>query len=188
MVGELRDRETVDIALRAAMTGHLVLSTLHTNDAISSTLRLVDMGAESYIVSATLRGIMAQRLVRRICKNCSMEKELTPFEKIWVNNVTNGAMDDVKFKQGKGCTYCHQSGYKGRIGVYELLVWDPIFANALANNDPAEFARLANKQKTFRPLALSALDFATVGVTTVSEVMRIVGENIFETQERAEIP
>jgi MSHA biogenesis protein MshE len=172
--------------MRAAMTGHLVLSTLHTNDAISSTLRLIDMGAESYIVSAVLRGIMAQRLVRRVCKNCVTEYKLTPFEKMWVTQVSNGAYDNVTFKMGIGCTYCHQTGYKGRVGVYELLVWEPTFAEPLANNDPAEFSRRANKQKTFRPLALSALDFAAQGITTVSEVMRIVGENIYETQERAE--
>jgi MSHA biogenesis protein MshE len=188
MVGELRDKETVDIALRAAMTGHLVLSTLHTNDAISSTLRLIDMGAEAFVVSAVLRGIMAQRLVRRICKNCMREEKLTPFQKIWVDNVAGGAFSSAQFKYGIGCTYCHNTGYKGRIGVYELLVWHPSFADALNRNDPTEFARLANMQETFRPLALSALDFAALGITTVSEVMRIVGESVFENEARTEAP
>jgi MSHA biogenesis protein MshE len=179
MIGELRDQETVDIALRAAMTGHFVLSTLHTNDAISSVLRLVDMGAESYIVAAVLRGIMAQRLVRRICANCAKEVALTAQELVWITNV-DPAYADMKFKHGEGCTYCHHTGYKGRIGVYELLVWEPIFANALYQNDPVEFARLANLQKTFRPLVLSGLDFAKQGITTVSEVMRIIGESMQE--------
>jgi MSHA biogenesis protein MshE len=187
MIGELRDQETVDIALRAAMTGHFVLSTLHTNDAISSTLRLIDMGAESYIVSAVLRGILAQRLVRRICKNCSRDAEPTPFQKIWISKVSKGDFSAAKFKEGAGCTYCHNTGYKGRIGVYELLVWHPSFAEALNHNDPIEFARVANLQETFRPLALSALDFAAQGITTINEVMRIVGESVYETESRNEI-
>ncbi len=173
MVGELRDEETVAIAIRAAMTGHLVLSTLHTNDAISSTLRLIDMGAESYLIAAVLRGIMAQRLVRRNCKNCLRPVELTPAEKIWLQDVAGPEYLNYPYMHGAGCNYCHNTGIKGQIGIFELLVWDTPLAEALrANNIPA-FKKAAYQQETFRPLTFSGLDLAVQGITTVSEVMRI---------------
>ncbi len=178
MVGELRDSETVAIALRAAMTGHFVLSTLHTNDAISSTLRLLDMGAENYIVAAVLRGIVAQRLVRRNCINCARITELTSQEKIWISNVIGDSGASFFYQKGIGCTYCHNTGYKGQIGVFELLTWNAELAEILCRNDPAEFSRVAQRQVTFRPLALSGLDIVKQGITTVSEIMRIAGEGI----------
>jgi MSHA biogenesis protein MshE len=182
MVGELRDEETVDIALRSAMTGHFVLSTLHTNDAISSALRLLDMGAEGYLIASVLRGIIAQRLVRRICRNCIHDTELSSQENIWVNAVGGSFYSVLKFKQGAGCSYCHHTGYKGQIGVFEILELTPPLVDALRINDATSFSMLAKKQATFRPLVLSGLDLAASGVTTISEVIRIAGENMQETK------
>jgi MSHA biogenesis protein MshE len=173
MVGELRDQETAAIAIRAAMTGHLVLSTLHTNDAISTTLRLIDMGAESFLVAAVLRGIMAQRLVRRNCQNCSRPAELTPLEKIWLESAAGPKYLTMQYVRGLGCNYCHNTGVKGQIGVFELLVWDLALAEAVRSGNFDEFSKAAHKQETFQPLVMSGLDLAVKGITTVSEVMRI---------------
>jgi MSHA biogenesis protein MshE len=172
LVGELRDQETASIAIRAAMTGHLVLSTLHTNDALSTTMRLLDMGVEGYLVAAVLRGIMAQRLVRRICKKCTHVVDISTQEKIWLTAVAPTALQ-LPFHQGKGCNYCNNTGYKGQIGVYELLEWTGELAEALRQADTKKLAALAKQQPTFRPLVLSGLDFAIQGITTLSEVMRI---------------
>jgi MSHA biogenesis protein MshE len=181
MVGELRDQETAVIALRAAMTGHMVLSTLHTNDAISSTLRLIDMGAEPYLVASVLRGIIAQRLVRRICKNCMKDAELSVQEKSWITGISDTALASQHYKIGVGCNYCHHTGYKGQVGVFEYLEWSNELAEALRKNDTDEFVRVAHRQETFRPLALSGVDLAIKGLTTISEVMRIAGEGIYES-------
>jgi MSHA biogenesis protein MshE len=183
LVGELRDQETAAIAIRAAMTGHLVLSTLHTNDAISSTMRLVDMGVEPYLVASVLRGIMAQRLVRRNCKKCVQAVTPTPQEKIWLAAVADPSITTATFKQGKGCNYCNNTGYKGQIGVYELLEWNADLAEALRNSSGAEkIAAIARNQETFHPLVLSGLDLAVQGLTTISEVMRISDLGFQESQ------
>ncbi len=173
LVGELRDQETAVIAIRAAMTGHLVLSTLHTNDAISTTMRLLDMGVESYLVAAVLRGIMAQRLVRRNCVKCLVPAKLSIQETVWLTAIAGEKALKLPFKQGKGCNYCNGTGYKGQIGVYELLEWTAELAELLRQNDMKKFAETAKSQSTFRPLVLSGLDFAIEGITTISEVMRI---------------
>lgn len=183
MVGELRDQETVSIALRAAMTGHLVLTTLHTNDAISSALRLVDMGAETYLISAVLRGILAQRLVRRICKNCAKEVTLSQQELNWIRNVANESYVSRHYHRGLGCTYCHNTGYKGQIGIFELLMWQPALTAALQAMDTAKFAEVAAQQETFKPLLISALDLAASGITSLSEVMRIMGESFLDEDD-----
>jgi MSHA biogenesis protein MshE len=183
MIGELRDQETVAIALRAAMTGHLVLTTLHTNDAMSSALRLIDMGAEPYLVSAVLRGVLAQRLIRRICQNCKHERSLSPQEKAWILDVVGEAYTAFPYHHGYGCTYCHNTGYKGQIGVFELLEWEPALTQALHSMDIKALASIGQKQKTFTPLILSALDLAVQGVTSIYEVMRMTGEGQLMTPE-----
>ncbi len=184
MVGELRDQETVLIALRAALTGHLVLSTLHTNDAISSAMRLIDMGAESYLVAAVLRGILAQRLVRKICEACAKDTELTPQEKVWVSSVAGPAFAQLTYREGRGCNYCRNAGYKGQIGVFELLELDVPLIDALRDRNIKEFTHLARQQETYRPLVLSGLDMAVKGITTVSEVLRIVGEAFIDEEDK----
>jgi MSHA biogenesis protein MshE len=180
MIGELRDQETVAIAIRAAMTGHFVFSTLHTNDAISSAIRLIDMGAEGYLIATVLRAIIAQRLVRRICLNCITEEALTPQQQIWLSSIEGFNYKGQSFKKGTGCTYCHNTGYKGQIGIFEMLEINTGLGNALRKNDTGEFIRLAKEDSSFKPLILSGLELVTASVTSVDEIMRVTGEGLLE--------
>ena len=174
MVGEMRDHETVEIGLRGALTGHLVLSTLHTNDAITSALRLIDMGAAGFLVGSSLRAVIAQRLVRRICEHCGTDHQPDTQEKFWLTNLTGEDIDSLPFKQGKGCQSCQYTGYRGRIGVFELLEIDEPMMAALKREDTETFTEVAKNSKGFKPLALAAFDYAKQGVTTVEEVLRLV--------------
>jgi len=174
LVGEMRDQETVQIGLRAAMTGHLVLSTLHTNDAITTALRLLDMGAEPYLVASSLRGVLAQRLVRRICDNCKSEYTLDENDRVWLGARIVDGDNPHSFFHGKGCHQCNQTGYKGRIGLYELLEIDEDTADALRRGDPAGFATAARRSKGFQSLLESAMLCATAGTTSLDEVYRVV--------------
>lgn len=176
MVGELRDQETAIIAVRAAMTGHIVLSTLHTNDAISTPVRLIDMGVEGFLVATILRAVVAQRLVRRICQNCMTPQEPTAQEKVWIAAFKDFHYTGMPFKVGVGCTYCHHTGYHGQVGLYELLELNEALANALRANHTSEFIRLAKQDPNFRPLVLYGLDLAAEGLTTISEIIRIFGD------------
>jgi len=183
LVGEMRDHETVEIGLRAAMTGHLVLSTLHTNDAISTALRLLDMGAEGYLVASALDAVLAQRLVRRICESCIEDYPLSTHERAWSQQVTDTDIEHVQFKHGAGCPHCNNTGYHGRIGVYELLEINNDLADALRKNDAAAFNRAAANQPSFRPLVMSIMDLAEKGISTVEEAMRIAGDVNIEPDE-----
>ncbi|SDS96796.1 GspE/PulE family protein [Pseudomonas oryzae] len=173
LVGEIRDQETAEIALRAAMTGHLVLSTLHTNDALTSPLRLVDMGAEPFLVANALNAVVAQRLVRRVCEHCRSEQTPDERELRWLEAIHGAALGGRRFVHGRGCHQCHNTGYLGRIGVYELLEIDAPLAAALRRNDPQAFIDAARAQPAYRPLAAAALDFALAGLTSVEEVLRV---------------
>ncbi len=184
MVGEMRDQETSDIGLRAAMTGHMVLSTLHTNDAVSTALRLLDMGAAGYVVAGALQAILAQRLVRRICESCIEEDPLDAHKRSWLSAVFGKSSQDLHFKRGAGCPLCHNTGYHGRIGIFELLVIDFPLADALRRGDNAAFAAAAKKQKGFRQLVHCGLLYASMGVTSLEEVMRISSQ-IEESPEPA---
>ena len=174
MVGEMRDSETVEIGLRGALTGHLVLSTLHTNDAITSALRLIDMGAAGFLVGSSLRAVIAQRLVRRICEHCSIDHQPDSQEMFWLTNLTGASVEHMQFKQGKGCQSCQYTGYRGRIGVFELLEIDEQMMAALKREDTEAFTNHAKQSKGFKPLAHAAFDYAIQGVTTVEEVLRLV--------------
>lgn len=178
MVGEMRDEETVQIGIRAAMTGHLVLSTLHTNDSVSCAIRLVDMGAQGFLVAGALRGIISQRLVRRICDACTAVHIPTVQEETLVKGLMSKLPDlkNVTFKQGSGCSRCNQTGYRGRIGVYELLEMDDKLADALRVNDTRAFIHIAHTMPTFKPLTLCAMEYAEKGITTLAEVLRVAGE------------
>ena len=175
LVGEIRDRDTVDIGLRAAMTGHLVLSTLHTNDAISTANRLIDMGAEGYLVATSLSAVLAQRLVRRICESCAESYQPDVNEMAWLYNALGQHAETATFQRGAGCPHCNNTGYRGRIGVFELLELNEPMADALRREDSAGFPQAARRGKGFRPFALHALDYAMAGVTTVEEVLRVAG-------------
>ncbi len=173
MVGEMRDQETAEIGLRAAITGHLVFSTLHTNDAIASGMRLVDMGAQGYLVASALRAVIAQRLVRRICTRCSEAYQPTDQERVWLTAMAGPAAANMKLFHGRGCNRCHETGYRGRVGVYEMLELDAESANALRSGDAATFARAARMSPGYRPLTLCTLDYARQGVTSLEEVFRV---------------
>ncbi len=174
MVGEMRDHETVEIGLRGAITGHLVLSTLHTNDAITSALRLIDMGAAGFLVGSSLRAVVAQRLVRRVCDNCSTDHTPDTQEMFWLKNLVGDSVEQVKFKRGTGCQTCQYTGYRGRIGVFELLEMNEPMMAALKRDDAESFTELARKNPTFKPLALAAYDYAVQGITSAEEVLRLV--------------
>jgi MSHA biogenesis protein MshE len=176
MIGEMRDAETVSIGLRAALTGHLVLATLHTNDAIQSAMRLGDMGAEPYLVASTLRGIVAQRLIRKLCPLCAREQDHTPQQLSWLKAI--GADPQQRTKAAVGCSQCNQSGYKGRIGVHEFLVIDEAMSEALRRNDQSAFVAAAKRSPHYRPLALAALERAKAGITSLDEVMRVSEDQI----------
>jgi len=174
LVGEMRDHETVEIGLRAAMTGHLVLSTLHTNDSISSAMRLIDMGAEPFLVASSLLGVVAQRLVRRVCDNCTETYEPTEQELIWLRSFDLDPLDiEAGFVHGRGCYQCSNTGYRGRVGVYEMLEMDEDMLDALRRKDVSDFTRAARKSEFFRPLGQCAMDYALQGVTSLQEVSRV---------------
>ena len=176
LVGEMRDRETVDIGLRAAMTGHLVFSTLHTVSAVATANRLFDMGAPGYLIGAALQGIVAQRLVRRVCESCAEPTELTPGQTAWLKaQLGDKRSKDAKFVHGRGCNYCQLTGYRGRIGVYELLEMDGDLTDALRREDLSEFVALAARKKSYVPLVNCALDYAISGITSLDEVLRVAG-------------
>jgi MSHA biogenesis protein MshE len=178
LVGEMRDRETAEIGLRAAMTGHMVLSTLHTNDALHTADRLLDMGAEGFLIAAALQAIVAQRLVRRVCDSCREEHALSDQEAVWLESVLEIKAEGMVFKHGRGCRHCNSTGYRGRIGVYELLEPEPAMLDALRANDSVRFAEAVRNNRNFRPMRLNALAYAQAGITTVEEVMRITSERI----------
>ena len=173
LIGEMRDTETVEIGLRAAMTGHLVLSTLHTHDVVSSALRLMDMVAEPYLVAASLRGVMAQRLVRRVCDSCAEPVAPTVAEKALLT-AEFGADAPMTLKRGRGCAFCQHTGFRGRIGVYEILEIDEALMFALQKRDPEAFQRAALNAPHYRRLRTEALAQAARGITTVEEAVRAV--------------
>lgn len=176
LVGEIRDEETAEIALRASITGHLVLSTLHTNDAISTALRLIDMGVEGFLVASAVHAIIAQRLVRRVCDKCSTDHTLDAGQQAWLNEtVGEERAANMHFKQGKGCQACGKSGYKGRVPVHEMLDITGDLADALRNQDYAAFKKGALAQEQFIPLVESGLTLAESGLTSIEEVIRISG-------------
>ena len=189
LVGEMRDQETVDIGLRAAMTGHLVFSTLHTVSAVATVSRLREMGAPGYLLAAALIGIIAQRLVRRICDSCKEPVELSPGQRAWLNaqvGIERGKA--IKFVRGRGCNHCLLTGYRGRIGVYELLEMDSRLTGAIQREDLDEFLKAADKKKSYVPLGRRALDYAIAGVTSLDEVMRITGGLDEETEPTVSNP
>ncbi|MEE4295967.1 MAG: GspE/PulE family protein [Wenzhouxiangella sp.] len=175
MVGEMRDRETAEIGLRAAMTGHLVLSTLHTNSALATVMRLLDMGAEGFMVAAALDGVIAQRLIRKVCDSCGKPAEPTASERAWLSSRPNRPADIDGFRAGSGCAHCGNTGYKGRIGVYELLEIDEALTDALRRMDTDAFVREARRKSDYRPLVDCALDYAAAGITSLEEVIRLAG-------------
>ncbi|MFP5404262.1 MAG: GspE/PulE family protein [Gammaproteobacteria bacterium] len=171
MVGEIRDAETAQIALRAAMTGHLVLSTLHTNDAASTPVRLLDMGVPAFMVATSVQGVLAQRLVRKVCPHCKKPHAPTPQEQVWLGRAL-AEQPDAGFMIGQGCERCHGTGYVGRRAIHELLEIDNALANVLARNEPGAFVAAARATMAGQTLRDQAIALARAGVTSLAEAMR----------------
>jgi MSHA biogenesis protein MshE len=178
MVGEMRDQQTARIGLRASMTGHLVLSTLHTNDAVSSPGRLLDMGVPPYMVAMSLSAVVAQRLVRVICENCKKSYTPQPFELAWLKLELGAAADTHDYAHGKGCIYCNSMGYQGRMGVYELLEMDAALVEAASDPNTNNFVKAARQKIAGKTMRKYAVDLVLEKRTTVAEAMRI--SNQFE--------
>ncbi|MGH7556256.1 MAG: GspE/PulE family protein [Gemmatimonadota bacterium] len=175
MVGEMRDFETAAIAIQAALTGHLVFSTLHTNDAPGSVTRLLEMGVEDYLVASTVTSILAQRLVRRVCRACAVAvdaRALGPAERALLGP-PDGAW---RLRRGTGCEACDATGYRGRTGIFELLLVDEAIRQAIADHAPVDRLRALALEGGMRTLREDGLRKAREGVTTVEEVLRVTGE------------
>lgn len=179
LLGEMRDKETSSIAMRTALTGRLVLSTLHTNDAISAVYRLIDLGIEPYMIAATTQAIVAQRLVRLICHHCKEESAISESEKAWLSklNLQNG---QAKFYRGKGCSFCANTGFRGRTALFELLEFSDAMSEALRTNNQNAFHQLATKKLIGKKLLNDAYRLVANGATTVSEMIRVINEGYVE--------
>lgn len=173
MIGEIRDLETAEIAIQSALTGHLVFSTLHTNDAPSAITRLIDMGVENFLLSSTIRGILAQRLVRVICPSCR-EADASVAEKEELSILGIGT--DVTLHRGRGCEKCAFTGYYGRTGIFELLVVDDEIRKLVLRNSDANQLRETARQRGMRTLLENGSEKIRSGVTTLSEVLRVTQE------------
>ncbi|KHT38304.1 GspE/PulE family protein [Vibrio sinaloensis] len=183
LIGEMRDQETVEIGLRAALTGHLVLSTLHTNDAVDSALRMMDMGAPGYLVASAVRAVVAQRLVRKICPDCKTEEQVDEARKQWLAQRFPNQVE-TSFSRGRGCQNCNLTGYRGRIGVFEMLELEQDMMDMLRASDAVGFARVARESASYKPLLASAMELAISGVVSLDEVMSL-GEGDSSGVEKA---
>ena len=170
-VGEIRDGETASIAVRAAITGHMVISTLHTNDAVSTISRLVDIGVEPYMISSALRGVVSQRLVRKICPHCRKAYTPTEEEKRMVGIAEN---EDVTFYKGEGCQECGRTGYRGRRGVFEILTLDAALRREVANNASSEELTKTALENGFVTMKDNCRRLVLEGVTTVAEAAKAI--------------
>ena len=173
LIGEMRDQETAQIAMRAAITGHMVLSTLHTNDAISTPIRLLDMGVPAYMVAMSVRAVLAQRLVRMVCESCSTGYTPLPSELTWLALEIGEEAKKRQYVHGRGCTHCNGTGFQGRVGVYEMMEMTAPLAEAVNHQDPNHFIKIARSQMAGWSLRRHAVALAANGKTTVAEAMRV---------------
>jgi len=174
MVGEIRDAETAEIAIQAALTGHMVFSTVHTNDAAGAITRLLDMGIENFLISSAVLGVLAQRLVRIICRHCKEEVKLNP---AYAKEMDAMAPDNLMVFRGKGCDHCSQTGYRGRKGIYELLVIDNAIRNLILAKSSAHVIRAKARENGMRILREDGWRKVVQGETTVEEVLRVTLNN-----------
>jgi len=173
MIGEMRDQETAEISIQAAMTGHLVFSTLHTNDAISAIPRLLDLQIPDYLVAATLEGVLAQRLVRRVCSECRESYE-PPAETVAA--VAGRPIAGATLTRGAGCVACRGTGFRGRVGIFELLTITDDVRDAIAARAPRATLRVLAANAGLVPLRADGWLRAEAGFTTIEEVIRVVQE------------
>ncbi len=171
MVGEIRDLETAQIAIQASLTGHLVFTTVHTNDAPSTLARLVDLGLETFLITATLEGVVAQRLVRRICLNCKTSFEPTE-EMLMEVGLSPEDVGDKEFFYGRGCDLCNNTGYRGRVGIYEIMLLTDDMRDLIMNKASTNILREAAKRNGMTTLRDNGLSLIFDGVTTIEEVVR----------------
>ncbi len=169
MVGEIRDEETAEIAVRAAITGHLVISTLHTNDAPSTIMRLQDMGIKPFLIAASVRGIVAQRLVKRVCTNCKEEYKASDIEKSLL-----GVDGDITLKRGTGCPKCFNSGYSGRIAIHEILKVDKVVREAIQDGKSIDEISKAAEKGGMKTLKENCRELVLSGITTIEEYSQVV--------------
>jgi general secretion pathway protein E len=178
MVGEIRDVETAQIAIQAALTGHLVFSTLHTNDACGAVTRMLDMGIEPFLVSSSVIAVMAQRLVRRVCANCH-EPYRPLLEELRQLGMSNDSLEGrTVYRQGAGCNECKQTGYRGRTGIHELLIVDDDVRNLIMKNADAATIRHAATAKGMTTLREDGADKILAGITTIAEVLRVTQDEL----------
>ena len=178
LVGEMRDQMTAEIGMRAAITGHMVLSTLHTNDVISTPIRLLDMGVPRYMVALSLQMVLAQRLLRVICENCAEPHTPAPHEHEWLRFELGDKVDSYSYKQGRGCAHCGGTGYTGRTGVYEMLEMTNALVESINRDDTGDFVQTARKQMAGETLRRDAVRLVVQGRTSIDEAMCI--SNQFE--------
>jgi type IV pilus assembly protein PilB len=177
MIGEIRDEDTARIAIQAALTGHLVFSTLHTNDACSAVTRLLNMNVESYLIGAALNAVLAQRLVRRICPKC---KEVYNPTRAIRNTVSKMGIEISQFYHGVGCTRCHNTGYSGRIGIHELLIFNDALHDLVTATPSLTQIRTTAKEQGMTSLRFDGLSKVKEGITTVEEVFNATEESILQ--------
>jgi type IV pilus assembly protein PilB len=178
MVGEIRDFETAEIAIRAALTGHQVFSTLHTNDSTGAVTRLIDMGVEAFLISSALEGVLAQRLVRRICPDCRAENSVSPAIRSQIESLGRWKLEGI-FYRGAGCEECRGTGYRGRVGIFELLpVTTELRELILQKCSNAELK--ATAQKSMTTMHQDALQKAAAGITTLEEILRVSSGDLLE--------
>ena len=171
LVGEIRDTETAEIAVQASLTGHTVFSTLHTNDAPSTVTRMKDMGVPTFLITATVEAILAQRLVRRICPECREATEITEDLRLDLG-LTPEQVEGKSFYRGVGCGNCNNTGYKGRIGLFELMIMDDDLRAMIMDNVATDVLREAARKKGMRLLRDMGIEFALDGTTTAEEIVR----------------
>ena len=174
MVGEIRDTETAEIAVQAALTGHLVFSTLHTNDAASAITRLIDMQVEPFLISSSVIGVIAQRLVRVICENC--KEEYTPSEEVFemLRKETN-IDNNIKLYRGKGCPICKNTGYYGRTSIFELILLDENIRSLIVSKSHSSVIKNTALRNGLKTLRTCGLEKVLKGITTIEEVLRVAG-------------
>ena len=173
MVGEMRDIETAGIAVQAAMTGHLVFSTVHTNDAVSALPRLIDLRVEPYLIAATVEGVLAQRLVRRVCAECRERYHPDPQ---LVALLAGGPIGTITLDRGRGCAACRGTGYRGRVGIYELLTMSDAIRDELMRGSAVAAMRRLAREEGMVTLRADGWLKARAGLTTVEEVLRVAND------------
>ena len=173
MIGEIRDQETADIAMEAALTGHLVFSTLHTNDAPSAITRLIDIGVKPYLVASAVRAVMAQRLVRSICKECKEERQPTDRELKMLGELGAKNVQNMKMYKGRGCSVCSMTGYKGRKGIFEIFMMSEDLQRLIFDQRPAAELRALAREAGMRSLREDGLLKVASGMTSLEEVLRV---------------